>query len=135
MTDKFLTQIDKFVVDTETKMLNVIRHSINAVVDDAQKTVEQGGKMRVDTGFLRNSGLSQIGSMPSGASKGDPKGKYMWTDNQLGINLNQMKAGDTFYFGWTANYAKYREVYDGFLDSAAQNWQAHVDEAVRRLKK
>lgn len=135
MADKFQTQIDKFVVNTEEKMLAVVKTSIEAVIDDAQTTKDQGGKMRVDTGFLRNSGLGQVGSMPSGPSNRNPKGKYVWTTDQLGVVLGTMKIGDVFYFGWTAKYARVRETYDGFLDSAAQKWQSHVDESVKRFKK
>ena len=135
MADDFKTQIDKFVVNTEKKMLVVVRESIEATIEDAQTSVDKGGKMRVKTGFLHASGLGQLGSMPSGPSKGDPKGKYVWTTDQLGVILASMKIGDVFYFGWTAKYARHREVFDGFLDSATMKWQSHVDESVRRFKK
>lgn len=48
----------------------------------------------------------------------------------IGLVLNKMKIGDTFYFGWTAKYARYREAFDGFLESAIMNWQAIVDKEV-----
>lgn len=131
----FETQIDKFVIDTEQKMLIVVRESISAVVEEAQKPVAVGGKMRVKTGFLRATGLAQIGSVPSGPSKSASTINYNWEGNQLGITLAKLKIGDTFYFGWTANYAKYREAYDGFLESAVQKWQSYVDESIRRFKK
>lgn len=142
MADNFKTQIDKFVINTEEKLLIVVRESIEAVVDDAQKIgpskknpAGEGGKMRVDTGFLRSSGIAELGSIPVGAKRCDPKGKYVWNSNQLEIILAKLKIGDIFYFGWTAEYAKYREVYDGFLESAVQKWQQFVDQSVNRFKK
>ena len=134
MSKKFETQIDKIMVNTEAKMLAVMKNSVDLLIEEAQKPVVQGGKMRVDTGFLRSSGLAQIGSMPSGPSKGDPKGKYVWSVDQAGVILSKLKIGDIFYFGWTARYAKYREAYDGFVESAAQKWQSFVDESVRKIK-
>lgn len=135
MAKDFETVVDKFVINTEKKMLIVVKESIEAVIEDAQTTTENGGKMRVDTGFLRNSGLGQVGTMPSGPSERNPRSKYAWTTDQLGVVLASMKMGDAFYFGWTAKYARHREVFDGFLDSAAQRWQSHVDESVRRFNK
>lgn len=143
MPDIFELQIDRFVLNTEEKLLAVTRESIEAVVEDAQlpgpsknDPVGQGGKMRVDTGFLRATGLAQIGSMPFGPSnERDAKSRYVWAKNQLEIVLASMKIGDTLYFGWTADYARIREMYDGFLEGAVQKWQTHVDESVKRFKK
>ena len=135
MTDKFETQIDKFIINTEEKMLVVVREAIDAVIEEAQTPKDEGGKMRVDTGFLRASGVAQIGKMPSGPSVGDKKQTYEWATDQLGPILASFKIGDVFYFGWTAKYARVRETYDGFLDAAAQNWQSHINDAIKRFKK
>lgn len=147
MVDKFTAQIDKIVENTKEKMLNVVKDSIQEVIFDAQKHVNDGGKMRVDTGFLRSSGVASLNSIPSGESKGRKRRKneegvlpeYMTDKKGLkGVTVEdaliKMKIGDTFYFGWTAKYAKYRETYDGFLDSALQKWKETVDHFVRKVK-
>lgn len=59
----------------------------------------------------------------------DDKASYL-TDT-----LIKMKIGDTFFFGWTAIYAKRQEVYNGFMESAIMNWQNIVNNQVRRLHK
>jgi hypothetical protein len=133
--EKFTTSIDKFVVDTEKKMLIVARESIEKLVEEAQTPVLKGGKMRVDTGFLRSSGVAALNAVPRGPSKGDKKQRYTWTGDSVTVTLAKMKLGDSFFFGWTANYTKYREAYDGFLDSALQKWQSYVNMSVRRFKK
>lgn len=146
LTDKFETQIDKFVVDTQEKMLAVMRTSIDAVVKETQLPRKQGGRMRVDTGFLRWSGVSALNQIPRGPIRGRKRGKLDPKEGMLAeyagdggkavvTNLSRMKIGDVFYFGWTAHYARYREAYDGFLAAALQNWQTHVNNAVKRLKK
>lgn len=130
----FDMQIDKFVVNTKQRLLNVAAQSILETVKDVQTTIYEGGKMRFKTGFLRRSGTGSLNAPPTGPDKGDPKGKYTWSSDSVVALLAKMKIGDVFYFGWTANYAKYREAYDGFLESAVQKWQSHVDKAVAYYK-
>ena len=134
MADSFSTQVDKFVVDSEAKLLAVTQTAIESMIEESQTPVGQGGRMRVDTGFLRSSGLASLEHIPSGPGKGEKSGFYSWTGSPLAVVLAKMKIGDTFYWGWTANYAKYREAYDGFMEAALMNWQRHVDAAVAKLK-
>lgn len=135
MADRFETVIDKFVADTQEKMLVVVKQSISDVVEDAQTPIAKGGKMRVKTGFLRHSGTATLNALPRGQSRGDKNMTYTWDGDFINVVLAKMKIGDTFYFGWTAHYAKYREAYDGFLESALQKWQSFVDKNVRELNK
>lgn len=129
-----VTQIDTIVIKTEARMLAVMRQSIANVVEDAQTPVAKGGRMRVKTGFLRASGLASLNAAPSGPRVGDKKKTYAWEGESVNTVLAKMKIGDAFYFGWTAGYAKYREVFDGFLESAIQKWQNHVDTAVQYFR-
>ena len=54
---------------------------------------------------------------------------------QATILLAKLQFGATFWFGWTANYARYREAYDGFLYSVAQDWQNIVNRVIAEAKK
>lgn len=130
----FKTKIDEIIVNTEARLLAVMRTAISSTVEDAQTPVPKGGKMRVKTGFLRSTGLASLEGPPVGPTTGDKKQLYTWEGNPLNIVLAKMKIGDIFYWGWTAHYAKYREAYDGFLEAALQNWQTHVDAAIAILK-
>lgn len=140
----FETQIDKIIINSEARLLAVVRSAIGGVIEDAQNTKAKGGKMPVDTGFLRNTGVAQIGQIPSGPTRGRarkpgevgvlPEYAYDEQNGPLNIILAKLKIGDVFYFGWTAEYAKIREAYDGFLESALQNWQRHVDTAVNKFR-
>jgi len=122
-------------------MLDVTRIAVSSVIEDAQTVKAKGGKMRVDTGFLRASGLASLNTLPSGPSKGRKRTpteigvlpEYSIFGESLNLVLAKMKLGDTFYWGWTANYARYREIYDGFLDTALQKWQQFVDDAVKKV--
>lgn len=126
--------IEDIVAATDKRMLALMRQSLQDVINEAQLPVAKGGRMRVDTGFLRASGQASLSGMPTGPVRGDPNalpGSYPSADNYsdtasialvLGEHAEGLKIGSIFYFGWTANYAKYREVYDGFLEGALQHW-------------
>lgn len=97
------------------------------VVDIAQRDVGSGGLMRVDTGFLRNSGAWSIDRPPSGPS--DPRSDPMPTPGAAPV----LRPGQTLYWGWTASYAAPREAEDGFLRVALEQWPRIVDEVTREL--
>lgn len=145
MADKFETVIDNFVNKNKEKMLDVVKDSIKITVREAQKPVAKGGKIHVDTGFLRSSGLAGLNQIPSGPGKGRdrragevgvlPEYANYEEENYLIPVLAKMKIGDRFYFGWTARYARIRELYDGFLDSAVVKWSETVNNVIKGLKK
>lgn len=144
MTDKsFSASVDAFVQQSKERMEVMQRFALADMINDMQLTTEKGGLMRVDTGFLRASGRGSLESWPSGngVKPADaPVGQYTGIyDDYDGTALNavliDMKLGDTFYWGWIADYASTREVYDGFMDAALQNWQIYVNTAVKRVKR
>lgn len=131
---KLETQIADIVAASDKRMLALMRQSLQDVVNDAQTPTAKGGRMRVDTGFLRASGQASIGSMPTGPVRGDPDGTYLFEENSVITTLAKLELGQTFFFGWTANYARYREAYDGFLEVALQKWQKIVDRNTETIR-
>jgi len=129
MSKSFSAQVDEIVAKTEERMLALQRESIQRTVDLAQLPVAKGGRMRIDTGFLRASGQGSLSGMPTGPARGASKEKHFY-DNGSGetviLELSKMQFGATFFFGWSAAYARYREVYDGFLEYAVQQWPQTV---------
>lgn len=141
----FNATIDRIVAKTQENMLAVVKNSIQEVVQDAQTPRDKGGKMPVDTGFLRFSATAALNHLPSGETLGRDRlpgeegvlPDYAVSDDASCITdtLVKMKIGDIFYFGWTAIYARRQEIYNGFMESAVMNWQRIVDNQVRRLQK
>lgn len=127
-------------VEKNRELLDVIvKESARDLIEEAQLSDDKGGKMKVDTGFLRASGQVSFTGMPSGPIR-DPKAtKNQYDDGNKPIAtltlLNNYKSGQTIYFGWSASYAIYREAYDGFLISAVQNWQTIVNRNTANLRK
>ena len=136
MVKKFSAQVDDIVVKTEKRLTALARQSTQEIVDQAQTPVAKGGKMRVDSGFLRASGQMSLNGMPTGPVRpsDDGPGEYDWEQTTVITTLFKLKLGKSVFFGWTANYAKYREAYDGFLESAVQNWPAIVEKVTRQIK-
>lgn len=133
----FAADVADWVRETEGVLLNVIRESVDEAVHEMQIPKSEGGRMPVDTGFLRSSGMSSLNGWPSGPDdKPDDAlpNSYKWDGESVSVTLSNFNLGDTFYFGWTAVYALKQETYNGFLGATAQNWQSIVDANVARLK-
>lgn len=138
---KFEDTVNKFADKGAEKLLAVARDAINSVVEQANTPVSKGGRMRVDTGFLRASGVAELNQIPSGPTEGRARSAgetgeiYHPDSGNLNLILAKMKLGDTVFYGWTARYAKYRETYDGFLETALQNWQSIVNVSIRKFQR
>ena len=145
--ERFTVAVDAWVLECKERLLKVARQSIADVIEEAQTAGPsvanpsggKGGKMPIDTGFLRASGRSNIGSLPYGPSRGMKTEKYpspddYRTEGTTSVNLGKLAVGDVYYFGWTAEYAPAIELRYAFLDSAMQNWQAIVSRNAAKLK-
>jgi len=137
MTKSFTAQVDDFIAKSKKNTLILIQQSVQDVVNDAQTPVKQGGRMRIKTGFLRWSGQGSLNGMPTGPSRGELKedNSYQYEASLTSLKINEMTIGSTFHFGWTANYAKYRELHDGFLETSLQNWSQIVAKNTEEIRK
>lgn len=138
----FTGKINKFVANTEQLMLDVTKNALQDLIEDATRPVKEGGRMPVDTGFLRLSGTGAINEIPKGETKGRERlpGEVgeIYKSNPSGSVasiLEKLKLGDTFYYGWTARYAIYQEFKHGFLVSHCAKWQEYIKRNVKNLSK
>lgn len=133
----FSADIEQFVLKSEKRLKDVVANSILDVTEMAQTPVAKGGRMRVKTGFLRASGRASTEGFPSGPNVRPADAQdnsYDYDGEAVNAVLIKMKLGDTFFFGWTANYAAARELHDGFLETATQNWQQFVNARSERFR-
>jgi len=126
MATSFSIQVADYAKKYNALMEAAYKEAVQETIIEAQNPVAKGGKMRVLTGFLRNSGTAKIGGMPSGSG---------YNEGATIVVLSRAKPNDKIYFGWSANYAIWREYKDGFMRSAAQNWEQHVSRAVEKARK
>jgi hypothetical protein len=130
----FSAQVADIVRRNEAKCDALVKASIQDVVEDAQTPVAKGGRMRVDTGFLRASGQMSLTGMPTGPTRNESGAPVAASDANVFATLAGVNAGDTVYYGWTAAYAAAREFHDGFLSGALQKWQQIVNKNAELLK-
>lgn len=127
---KFVADVSAFADKTAKQMLNVARQSIQDTVRIAQRTVADGGDMPVDTGFLRNSLITEV----RGAQVGEGGDSYI-------LGLSALQLGDPFQVAWAAEYAIPRHYMVGvgqggglWRDKAAQQWSRIVADNARRVR-
>jgi len=127
---KFIADVEAFADKTADQMLRVARQSIQDTVRIAQTTVAQGGDLPVDTGFLRNSLVTEV----RGAPVGEGSDSYV-------LGLSALQLGDPFAVAWTAEYAIPRHYMVGvgqggglWRDKAAQQWSRIVADNARRVR-
>ena len=137
MAQNFVATVEEWAKKSQARMLAIAQTAIQAVIDDAQTPVAKGGRMRIDTGFLRASGQASLNGFPSGPTKSTSalKNAYNWDEQNVTLVLLQLAPGDSFFWGWTAEYAKYREAKDAFMDLAVQRWQEYVNSATAEAKR
>lgn len=117
----FTAQINAFADRTQEKIEAVVKQSAQEVFSIAQTPKAQGGRMPVDTGFLRNSLIASL----NGSTVGGGADAYV-------LAVAGAELGDTIFAGWTANYARFMEYGTSktpanfYMLSAAQQWQAIV---------
>lgn len=135
----FVATIKGFATKTEQQIRNVMRESVQDVIEEAQTPKAQGGRMPIDTGFLINSlvsGLNGAFSSPSGTE--DASGSSSFASYTL--TIANMDLGDIAQFGWAAHYAMIQEVGNSkivgnhYAGSAAAKWSDFVEANVARLK-
>ncbi|RVJ51644.1 HK97 gp10 family phage protein [Sinorhizobium meliloti] len=140
-TLSFSAAVAQWADKVEGAVEAIFKEATQEVVEEMQRPVGQGGRMRVDTGFLRASLLASSTSMPAiSAAKPAEGGTYTPDFGQIEAVIAGADIGDTLYFGYTASYAGYREYgangqpADGFVRLAAQNWPIIVDRKAAELK-
>lgn len=133
MAKTFSAQIEERVAAYEKRLNATVKGATQDVVEEMLTPVAKGGHMRVKTGFLRASLLGSTSSMPLIKASSKPgndaaDNSFPFNDNQVNLVIASAKIGrDTMFFGFTAGYAAPRELRDGFVRLAAQNWKKHVN--------
>lgn len=138
----FSAAVTQWADKAEGAVEAIFKEATQEVVEEMQRPVGQGGRMRVDTGFLRASLLASSTSMPAinAAVKPVEGGTYTSDFGQVEAVIAGADIGDTLYFGYTASYAAYREYganghpADGFVRLSAQNWPIIVARKAAELK-
>ena len=134
----FDKQIQNFTRHYRAQFRAVAREAVQDTVAKAQTPTGDGGRMRIDTGFLRASIQAGIRDMPAGPTQPEKGAKKNTYYNQVAgepIAVTLLRwdpnLGATLFVGWTAEYAQVREYKDGYLQGAIEVWDQTVKRAVK----
>ncbi len=129
MVKTFTAQLEDFADKTADTLEAVAKQSIQDVFEEAQTPVAQGGRMPVDTGFLRNSLQAGLNGTTS-----------LTGPDAYVLAVAGMELGDVVFGGWTAEYAVHVEFgaqgrpARAFMRSAAQQWQDIVNRNAKAVQ-
>lgn len=115
-------QVSRWASKAKARTVAGLRLATQTLVEEANRPVSQGGKMPVDTGFLRGSLAASFTDIPM--PYGPPPE----------LLIAQFSAGDVLFLGWTARYARHVEAKFFFMRSAAQRWTQFVVAAAREAR-
>lgn len=129
MAGSFEAQVGAWVAATKQRVVAVRNESAQRIVEIAQRPIAAGGRMRVDTGFLRASALATTSSaLPGPIFKPDGDVRHSYDSGQIALTIAGADLEDVITIVWTANYARPRnygsrgQPGDHFRDLAAQQW-------------
>lgn len=126
---RFTADVSAWSERQKLAMRDIARESIQDVMDIAQTPKAKGGRMPVDTGFLRNSVASGLNGAFGAADS-----------TMIELTIASLDIGDIAQFRWTAAYAYFQEVGTAtmtgnhFLSTAAAQWPAIVAANAARVK-
>ena len=129
---KFTDQMDAWVLKSKARTEAVFKQSAQFAAEEAQQPIAKGGRMPVDTGYLRNSFGADIGRTPSGRLM---SGTDNYSFNAVEAAIVRARVGEAIIFGWAANYAPYMEARYAFARSVIQNWDQIVLRAIDQVKR
>jgi len=132
----FSSDVEKWSDKAMKRYRSTARTAVQETVAEANMVRGRGGRMRVDTGFLRASGVAAIDRIPSGQSKNTDNAAFAYNPSDLSVTLLRWNpATETLFYGYVANYAVPREYKDGFLRGAVENWDQHVAKAAKEAER
>ena len=137
MANKFGSQVRAFTEKAKAMQGVIFRELATNLMEEANTPEGLGGKMPVDTGFLRNSAAASVEGMPSDGAQAPE------------LVFATMQLGQTVWAGWTAKYdmrmehgffggdslgRTYAQAGKGFARAAAQRWDFIVAEVTADVK-
>lgn len=124
----FAQSIDNWTRMSELRMEAVFKQAAQDVAEAVQTPKAKGGRMPVDTSYLRNSFGGAVNSFPSA------DGNTPFSMTPIIEAIIQARLGDRIVFGWSANYAVYMEAENAFVRANAQKWPQFVRGAVTTVR-
>ena len=126
----FADQVSEWVEAVEGATEAVFREAVQDLFETAQTPVGAGGRLPLDTGYLRASFQVSTTAMPPISTSARPANgqSYSYTGQEVTAVLATAQLGVTVFGGYTASYAPFVEfgargrAPAAFVRTAAQRW-------------
>nr|WP_303682838.1 hypothetical protein [Brevundimonas naejangsanensis] len=142
MPRSFSATVSDWVKDTKERQQAVYIGSVQRLLSIAQEPVGIGGNMPIDTGFLRSSLVTNLGTaIPTMTFKPEGEQQHSYEATAVNLTIANAKITDPIVAAWTANYAVHQEYgarsREGrrFVGLAAQRWQEVVNAESAELQR
>ncbi|MFA5567955.1 MAG: hypothetical protein WC972_04830 [Trueperaceae bacterium] len=136
----FAARVGAFASKTKERMTAVRNAAVERTIEEMQTPVAKGGRLPVDTGFLRAS-LQVTTGAPIPAVQPNPgAGAFSYSGQQVVTVLSGAPLDAVIYAAYGAaysvhvNYGARGAAPRRFVDLAAQNWPRNVEDAVKELE-
>lgn len=137
---RFSADVRNWTEKARANIKTVRDEATQRVITLMQTPVGAGGRMRVDTGFLRASLRTTIGSANFAVvDRPDGGGTYTWDAGEVSLIIASAKITDPIEAVYTAKYARHREYGargqppDRFVALAAQQWPRIVADVAAEI--
>ena len=129
----FSAQVEDRIATYKKRLEATFKASAQDVAEEMTRPMAKGGRMRVDTGFLRASLMASTAAPPRINPTSRPRdGATYRPDGSVEAVILGANITAPIYLGFTAAYAGVREYKDGFVEGALLNWEATVQRNARR---
>lgn len=122
----FADQVSAHTEQYRRRLKFIARTAVQEMGIEASIPVAQGGRMPVDTSFLRSSLLASTDGPPIGPAQGD---KPIQGDPLPVMLIKWDPLTQTVWIGWTADYATIQNLRNGYRDGAVEKWPDFVRKA------
>ncbi|MCF3934345.1 hypothetical protein L1787_13090 [Acuticoccus sp. M5D2P5] len=146
----FAAQVEDMVTRSKAKLEAVWKQSTQDVVDLIQTTANEGGRMPIDTGYLRASLQASLDDFPMVAREGPSLDqRYEKNAEEISLVIASADLGGKVMFGFVAAYAmrmeygfegtdelgrQYHQSGFGFVRGAVDEWQSIVTKNALKVK-
>jgi hypothetical protein len=133
----FAAQVEALARKYQMQLRATAKGAVQHTVKLAQNVKKEGGRMRVETGFLRASIVAAYDVMPHGtAVNPNPEEVITYDGKPIAAAIVRWRPEtQVLFIGWAANYARPRESKDGFLRGATEQWSGTVNLIASNVKR
>lgn len=145
---RFAKQVEQFGITTKKKITKVFHLSTIRLIDEMQRTRQEGGHLPYKEGYLRASLVATINAAPPMPDRTKGASSNVYRPKALYAQVRKAVPGDRIALSYTMEYARrlefgfsgtdslgrsYNQAPVGWTRLAAQQWKGIVEQTAREV--